>query len=87
MSIAERRVALVTGANRGLGFETSRQLLARGLTVVLAGRDPRAGARWERLSGFGSAGPVGPASRRWPGRSSVNARTVVVDDLPPTRQT
>jgi NAD(P)-dependent dehydrogenase (short-subunit alcohol dehydrogenase family) len=33
------RVALVTGANRGLGFETSRQLLARGLTVVLAGRD------------------------------------------------
>lgn len=36
------RVALVTGANRGLGFETSRQLLARGLNVVLAGRDDRA---------------------------------------------
>jgi len=33
------RVALVTGANRGLGFETSRQLLAKGLTVVMAGRD------------------------------------------------
>jgi NAD(P)-dependent dehydrogenase (short-subunit alcohol dehydrogenase family) len=33
------RVALVTGANRGLGFETSRQLLAQGLRVVLAGRD------------------------------------------------
>ena len=33
------RVALVTGANRGLGFETSRQLLSRGLDVVLAGRD------------------------------------------------
>jgi NAD(P)-dependent dehydrogenase (short-subunit alcohol dehydrogenase family) len=32
-------VALVTGANRGLGFETSRQLLARGLRVVLTGRD------------------------------------------------
>ena len=39
MSHAEARVALVTGANRGLGFETSRQLLAKGLTVVLAGRD------------------------------------------------
>jgi NAD(P)-dependent dehydrogenase (short-subunit alcohol dehydrogenase family) len=33
------RVALVTGANRGLGLETSRQLLARGLRVVLTGRD------------------------------------------------
>jgi NAD(P)-dependent dehydrogenase (short-subunit alcohol dehydrogenase family) len=32
-------VALVTGANRGLGLETSRQLRARGLRVVLAGRD------------------------------------------------
>jgi NAD(P)-dependent dehydrogenase (short-subunit alcohol dehydrogenase family) len=42
MSAAERRVALVTGANRGLGLETSRQLLAEGLDVVLAGRDPRA---------------------------------------------
>ena len=33
------RVALVTGANRGLGFETGRQLLASGMTVVMAGRD------------------------------------------------
>jgi NAD(P)-dependent dehydrogenase (short-subunit alcohol dehydrogenase family) len=36
------RVALVTGANRGLGLETSRQLLDRGLHVVLTGRDERA---------------------------------------------
>ena len=39
------RVALVTGANRGLGLETSRQLLARGLKVVLTGRDEDALAR------------------------------------------
>jgi len=32
-------VALVTGANRGLGLETSRQLLSQGLKVVLSGRD------------------------------------------------
>jgi NAD(P)-dependent dehydrogenase (short-subunit alcohol dehydrogenase family) len=44
------RVALVTGANRGLGLETSRQLLARGLRVVLTGRDEDALVR--ALSGL-----------------------------------
>ena len=42
MTPAGVRVALVTGANRGSGFETSRQLLAKGLRVVLAGRDDQA---------------------------------------------
>lgn len=46
-------VALVTGANRGLGLETTRQLLARGWSVALAARrleDARAAA-----AGLGSA--------------------------------
>ena len=32
--------ALVTGANRGLGLEVARQLIARGYTVLAGARDP-----------------------------------------------
>jgi NAD(P)-dependent dehydrogenase (short-subunit alcohol dehydrogenase family) len=39
---ANPRVALVTGANRGLGLETCRQLLGRGLRVAMPGRDENA---------------------------------------------
>src|SRR4051794_3038510 len=34
-----RRVAVVTGGNRGIGFEVNRQLARKGLRVVLTGRD------------------------------------------------
>lgn len=39
--MSQQRVALVTGANRGLGREISRQLADAGLTVVTAAREPR----------------------------------------------
>jgi NAD(P)-dependent dehydrogenase (short-subunit alcohol dehydrogenase family) len=41
----ERRIALVTGANRGIGLETCRQLAALGWTVFLGARDLDKGRR------------------------------------------
>jgi NAD(P)-dependent dehydrogenase (short-subunit alcohol dehydrogenase family) len=45
------RVALVTGANRGIGLETARQLLAAGHRVALTGRDADAVERARRTLG------------------------------------
>ena len=42
-SIEETRIALVTGANKGLGKEISRQLSAKGHLVVMGARDRQRG--------------------------------------------
>ena len=41
--MAESKVALITGANKGLGLETGRQLGRMGYTVLLGARDPEKG--------------------------------------------
>ena len=50
------KVAVVTGAGRGIGLEVCRQLAERGMTVVLTARDPeKAKAAAEQLVGEGLA--------------------------------
>ena len=41
-------IALITGANKGIGLETARQLGARGVTVLAGARDEARGRQAER---------------------------------------
>ena len=52
-----QRVALISGANRGIGLETGQQLIRRGFYVVLTARDEASGDRAARSvdAGDGSA--------------------------------
>lgn len=50
----DKPIAVVTGANRGIGLETARELAARGWHVVLTARDLRSGA--EALKRLTAAG-------------------------------
>lgn len=52
--MSEQRIAVVTGGNRGIGFEICRRLAGEGLKVVLTARDEgQARQSSEKLSRFG----------------------------------
>jgi NAD(P)-dependent dehydrogenase (short-subunit alcohol dehydrogenase family) len=49
------KTALITGANKGIGFETARQLLLKDYTVILSARNERRGNEaLKKLSNIGS---------------------------------
>ncbi len=51
---SDKKVALITGANKGIGLEIARQLGKQGITVVLGSRDPQRGqAAADALKGEG----------------------------------
>ncbi|XP_038684831.1 (+)-neomenthol dehydrogenase-like isoform X1 [Tripterygium wilfordii] len=53
------RYAVVTGSNKGIGFETVKQLASNGITVVLAARDEKRGLEAVRnLNELGLSGQV-----------------------------
>jgi NAD(P)-dependent dehydrogenase (short-subunit alcohol dehydrogenase family) len=41
---SNKRIALVTGANKGIGYETARSLASQDITVLLGARDEKRGA-------------------------------------------
>jgi NAD(P)-dependent dehydrogenase (short-subunit alcohol dehydrogenase family) len=43
MSQDNKKVAFVTGGNRGIGYELVKQLAMKGFRVILASRDPKRG--------------------------------------------
>ncbi|KAI3444587.1 hypothetical protein Pfo_001252 [Paulownia fortunei] len=58
-SLAPTLYAIVTGANKGIGFEICRQLASSGVTVVLTARNEKRGIESvEKLKDFGLFGDV-----------------------------
>lgn len=47
--MSEKKIAVITGANRGIGFETARQLGQKGIKVLLGARNEEKGKEAESI--------------------------------------
>ena len=50
----DKRIALVTGANQGVGLQVAKELVAKGLTVVVGSRNVERGKAAAREIGAGA---------------------------------
>ncbi len=74
-----KKVALVTGGNRGIGFAISKQLSLKGISVIIGSRDIRQGEATAK-----SIGPLPPAGGT--ATTSTTKTTVSVCELDVTDQ-
>lgn len=71
-------ITLITGANKGLGYETARRLIDLGHTVLAGARDPQRGTKAARELGAAFIHIVRlttTASRRRPPGYAANTGT------------
>jgi NAD(P)-dependent dehydrogenase (short-subunit alcohol dehydrogenase family) len=54
MTTTDPQVVLITGANKGIGFATARELASTGHIVLLGARDPERGLKAEAELGMGT---------------------------------
>ncbi len=81
MASTGHRTALVTGANRGLGLETAKALLGRGLRVILTSRGDDGARLAEELAGKGLRAEHRPLDVSEPGGAAALAESLKRDDV------
>ncbi len=78
----QSEVALVTGANRGIGREVARQLAERGYTVLASARDPEKAAAAAQEIAQSTGGDVSPLTLDVADPQSVAAAAARVKESP-----
>jgi NAD(P)-dependent dehydrogenase (short-subunit alcohol dehydrogenase family) len=72
-------IALITGANKGIGYETARLLGARGMTVLVGARDPELGGKAAAALRAGGA-DAWPVTLDVTDEKSIEAAASLVED-------
>ena len=79
--MADKRIALVTGANQGVGFQVAKELAAHGVTVLVGSRNFDRGEAAATEIGAGAIRD--PARRHRPGSIAAAAERIRSEVRPP----